>query len=883
LSRDEFAGHPYGDCIGGPALEPNAQNSCDFLASGDTGVLTFSRAAGEPILVGISPPYFTGAVAHDAPAMVVDNSNSWRDGRLEIRNWGNATGEILAVELVGGDLVWDAEGDGCAGETLAQGTDSCHLQVFGTSGTLAFHTLGHQPQYLDVALRDLRIAPGRSGAENTSIITATPALSQRSDARVDDIDHWWISFTNEGQSDADILRVDARADAFAGNLRARSGSDCEGARLGANKNSPPRPGAQATCTVLVGSNGIPGWRNGLLRFTHKDGSFQDVPIELDSLLGLSTQAGDTTPPELSWTNPHSNWVRQSPNPAGSSSGVFTRTAIQTEGVYVHDPMGIDRVELSMRNLATGHVYHLGGVDYNCELPWPPPEEQWRNCQTTPHVAFPVTYDHHTVPLQHRRHADGSYKFIWKAWDSRGNMRVLETKATLLIDNSPPIVTLSGSLADSAYKAQMTGGYLNAHAWDAFVGTQWVEFKKLKPDQTWARRAFIERPRAQCEPLPCPADKKALTLVHTVDPVAEGWSNGTHDFDVKAQDFNNNPTLPMPWPVSYWSTSWQLGGVNDRRINTAAEVQAVRDRLGDDGYNNPANHWWQGLVPGDGAEGDQAIIYPISWALPNHKITSAADVETLRGKLGYEGYANQAVLDGISPADRPLVYPASWRHGNAAGAAHRIDTNADRAEAYAAVNALADIDLAGEFLNDVAPSDRDSFIDYMDDHDSFENFDTENDWSADYPTATAAAAIDKYHCWPIGEYWKVEDGRRLDRPKIPSLTYRDGAFGVMADGVGQCEKDRSSNRIISLKICLNKYSYNSETMKVGFRAIKCAVLSRSHVTFEDAQRVRVDMECESRHKRVYRADLRITVVDVGAHKRKDRVFESREQPLPCLVD
>jgi hypothetical protein len=129
---------------------------------------------------------------------------------------------------------------------------------------------------------------------------------------------------------------------------------------------------------------------------------------------------------------------------------------------------------------------------------------------------------------------------------------------------------------------------------------------------------------------------------------------------------------------------------------------VRNELGVNGYLNNANTTWTGLH-GD----DQHIIYPVSWALPNHRITTSADIAVLRQKLGSDGYGNASVLAQISPADRPLIFPSSWEHGGEDG---RIRSTGEVTAIGSLLDNADDTTYDG-LWSDMSPSDQDHYLNY----------------------------------------------------------------------------------------------------------------------------------------------------------------------------
>jgi hypothetical protein len=707
----EFQG--YGACAG-HMLQPDGNDACQVDATGDSGVLRFITTSGDRYYVGITPDDFqASSPPPSGPRIVVDRQGSRSDGYLTIRNFGNKTGKILAVELASGDFAWGGSGDACTGQTLDPGSDSCVLRVTGASGTLRVFLAGDEPQNVAVVLDDLPPAPVYTptpqptptptptgtpeptptpGPGPAHVVSVTMGLDYHTpDSTYGGVKYWRVGFANDGGTDATITHVET-----VGSLEIFQGDDiCTGRTLAANKS--PHGLAQVSCEIGLGNH------DGLVRFSLDDGAghitTQDVALDMDTLTGWLTQPDDTIKPAI-WN------IFNGFQPAN----VRLRENIQRDNVEVSDAMGIDRIELRMVSLQTGIDYLLHSEDYTCQISWPPPRTMPIGCQNYRYVSF-VWFAGFLCSVycdQQAAHPypDGAYRVYWRAKDSRSNWGRYDVPEIAMIDHTPPVVSVSGLLLDSAGKNQMLGDDLFVYGVDATSGTKSVWLDR-SIDTGWLRD---EHTRTDCPGIPCPTHEFSYPWQH-VDPVGNHWPNGTQSLEAGATDAATNASVPYTWNVSFWKTSWVYGNQansEDRTINATGEINAVRTALtqdsqnGQDGYNNPASTVWNGITPED-----RPIIYTKSWALfTGHQISTAADVYGARNDLGATAYANTTALDGYSPTDRPKIYPTSWNYGGSSGAgAHSVDTDAEK-QTLGDVFASATQETASALWSGLSPGDQD---------------------------------------------------------------------------------------------------------------------------------------------------------------------------------
>lgn len=767
LASVEVAGGDVGierdwqhDCGGGVVLEPDGDH-CNVYVWGQNGVLRFITTEGKELFVRITPGILDGTEApSDLPVMMLEPVSSLSSGYLTMRNLGERPARVLAVEITGGDLVWDdVDRDSCTGKVMEVGTTSCFLRVLGHAGTLRFFLDGEVPQDVAVDL-DVLPTPSTPGSNIVKPVIATTTTNLGEGTTAQGHQWWWVTFVNDGERPAKVNKVMARRQLSVQQLNANGTpglkDTCTGQTLGPQRTA----GTNMVASCQVGLWG----HEGEVDFTLDDSGTNSVAIDLDLLRGWLTQPEDITPPRFS-----DGAFRG--KPYGTGPEVRLGGGYMQNSITVEDPLGIDRVELHMVRVddgsmtdylvpfdCTGNVIGdcntvhtfcpqpsstctVPTIDYDCHVSWPPPRELPTNCKTKVRIDYSATtptalWPHGTQPYNV---PEGRYKMYWKAADGRGNWQRFDvTHPTVVFDYTPPLVALGGRLAASAFADQLAGGDLTISTDDRTSGVAWIklfEYAGSSSNRLWE----VPWARPNCTLAAC--DPHQYAVSYTLDPIAQGWQSGPHDLDVEAGDAAGNTSPPQPWRVNFWKTSWIHGGVDDRRITSTTEINAVRAALlhdgpgGTDGYNNPSSPVWNGLVPEStvwngsavvaGPPGDRAIIYPLSWrigslASNDHNINAPAEVAEARSVLGAGGYANAGALDGISPNDRPGIFATSWTYGNAGGAAHVVDTageidavqlalrNADDAGNSAAYDALweglSDADQERIQADDVASGD-----------------------------------------------------------------------------------------------------------------------------------------------------------------------------------
>lgn len=702
--------YPWGTCRG-ETLQPG-DAGCEVQTRGGSGVLEFMLSGGGEQMMGVTPASFDASKpVASGPSLVIDERESSNDGYVRIRNFGAESGKVLAIELASGDLGWAGSGDGCTGTTLAPGSDSCLLRVTGSNGTLRFFMDDGMPQEvrLDVSalpLAAVYVAPTpvptpTPVATPTPMPTGTPtpvptpsaseparvALATTSIDRSNPLVTFWpITFTNEGGTDATITGV-----TMVGDLHVPTGGDvCTGRTLGYSKGLTPHFPAMATCFMDIAGH------NGLVRFSLDNGTKQDVPVDLDLLSGWLTQADDDVGPTI-----------YAPDAALPSSMVQLLYHSRTDIGTISDKLGVGKVQLLLHPLDGqngGNDYLVNSIDYGCAIDWPPPRELPSQCQTKLYLNwfwFTGYFCPLCGPVAHP-YADGAYRIIWKASNSRGIWTKLELPSIYLLDTTPPIVHPSGRLYESRYKNQMTGGDLRIDADDVaqdLATPSGVKSIELKWDATSDLRT-----RQDCPSIPCVPSYYTQTF--SLDPVGPSWPNGTHTIITTAKDAAGNPATE-PWSVSFWRTSWLYGsapGSDDRTINTQAEIDAARIALGANGYNNATNTTWTGITPEE-----RPLIYPISWSLggADHQINTSYEISAARNALGSSGYANTTVLAGISPQDRPVIYPTSWSVGSLETNDHTINTPSEVATTRTALGDGGYGNAA--VLAEISPQDRPALL------------------------------------------------------------------------------------------------------------------------------------------------------------------------------
>lgn len=686
-----------GSCLFGFTLEPEGE-ACDLYMHGDEGLLRFRMTNGEEQYVRITPGILDGSEEPTpSPEMVVDVDASLSNGYVAMRNFGQRPARILAVEIADGDLVWGSvDRDSCTGKVLEPGTSTCALRVTGNDGTLRFFLDGELPQEVAVDLAQFPApsVPGPVVDDVPRISTTTTSLGAGTTSQGHE---WWpITFVNDGGRAAKISQVEVKGQLvlqqFAANGSPAPQDLCTGRTLGPNRTTPS--GAVASCQI-----GLWGLK-GTIRFIVEGSGWHDVTIDLDKLRGQATGPDDTTPP-------HVISGAMDGKAYGSGPEVRLGTGYTTNSITVEDPLGINRVELHLVRTDDGSntdylaPFNCTGeaigacigpqpfcahtptssqtppsacpstptINYGCQTSWPPPRELPANCQTTRRINYTylaptANWPHGTVPYNV---PEGRYKMYWKVSDSRNNWQRFDvTHPTIVLDYTPPIVALSGPLAESAFTDQLSGGYLKIATDDLTSGVKSIKlFEYAGSTRLW------EQPwsRPNCTLQSC--DPHQYTVEYTLDPIARGWQNGPHDLDVEATDAATNTSPPRPWKVNFWKTSWQEGG-GDRRINTSGEINAVRAALAPiGGAYEPSNPVWAGLVPEStvwngtavvaGPPGDRAIIYPHSWTYGSyetndHLINTPGEIIAAKAALG--GCATRATNPGwwaaMAPADQERV-------------------------------------------------------------------------------------------------------------------------------------------------------------------------------------------------------------------------------------
>ena len=735
--------HTY-DCEGA-TLEPGGRG-CDESIDGDTGLLRFTDTDGKNYYVRINPDVLAGTetAGENAADLVIDRDGSHSNGYLTIRNLGTKPGKILAVELASGDLVWSG-GNGCNDETLEPGADSCVLRLTGASGTLRFFVSGALPQEVNVDLSTLPLAPvytptppptptPTATPSATATPTATPTGTPTPTPTLPPIvtpppspaptatptpgppqmmlrsttmngggviwsgdEYWPVEFANQGDSDAPVVAAEAISPLrMYGDSAPCIGTPSYGPRLIRGRGPNHSPVADASCTLQLGGHA------GLMRFTLSDGTHQDVPVDPDQLLGLST-GPDHTPPVVT--------TACTTDPSRCAKALLGHGFNNYVSVGTFDPQGIDTIELWLKPLdwtrpqgdylVNKHYTDQSHFVFNCHFTPPYPHVLPGDCKTYQGVTaqfysgatcaplFPCTqadpaHDPNSdeVGSPTFPYPDGTYQMYWKVTDGAGNTATVNDQK-LMIDTVPPTVNPSGLLWDSQFAKQLLGVTVHDDSDDPTIegktpsGVATIFFRR------WNASTLIEDPpttNPTCSSGIC--STKTLSADFSVDPDGEHWVPGPHDIEIEAQDGAGNRGHKR-WPVQFWPTSWVNGnlGGKSRVIDTDAEVNQVRGLIGDDtrvSYTDDVtgNSVWDGINP-DPSGNERPMIYPYSYGLPTHRVASLQDIAYLRGKLGASGYQNTPALAAIAPGDRPMIYPTSWTYG---GANHVIDANSSELNA-----------------------------------------------------------------------------------------------------------------------------------------------------------------------------------------------------------
>jgi hypothetical protein len=184
-----------------------------------------------------------------------------------------------------------------------------------------------------------------------------------------------------------------------------------------------------------------------------------------------------------------------------------------------------------------------------------------------------------------------YAGVWRngispfPWAGPGSFAIDETKPTL---------SLSGGLYDARNASSLTNGSLSVFADDNLSGVTSIKLYDRRADGS---RVIVAQQIRTCWSKNCPTTAQSLSA--TLNPATLGWTTGSHPLDVEVTDNAGNVTT-LSWSVKYYATSWNYGGVANRVVDTAAEIDSVLLAIDTASSEQAVDVLTQGLYPGDAA-------------------------------------------------------------------------------------------------------------------------------------------------------------------------------------------------------------------------------------------------------------------------------------------